>query len=387
MNAIASATRPAYWAPSSDASPGSESASERIREVPPRPLLPDGLRVGNRDEAFPPGLKLGWTPAPAPVAPTNGSPPTPSLERTPAGVRTPPPGVGVPPGVRVPPAVRAPPAPPAPAGVLAAPGAVTRIGTEAFGWVCTYWPVPVTVSFTDLTDVAEAAMGTRARSCLCWEAESTVPTEHEFVPSLEQPKVNLGFWLDGEVARWRTTLLTFPPEDHTLTFHRAEWPRATLASSRRRPTHRYFRAEASARVRASGVAATGELPLSRVTASEAVAEAGGVEAAGESLAAADEPEEEGGGLGLGLGDDAAGVVEAGAVEDGVVLPFGGELLGGEPLEPPEPLGAGVVGLGLALCVAGALGLGEDGPVAASHCLAEAPLTADVWASITGARAA
>lgn len=99
-------------------------------------------------------------------------------------------------------------------------------------------PLPVAVSFTDLTDVAVAAMGTWACSCVCWESEWTVPREQEFVPSLAQPAVNLGFWLDGEVVSLTTTLPTLPLVDQTVTFHRAECPRATLASSRCTLTHR-----------------------------------------------------------------------------------------------------------------------------------------------------
>lgn len=62
---------------------------------------------------------------------------------------------------------------------------------------------------------------------------------HEAVPFLPQPELNLGFWLDGSVVRPRTTLVTFWPVAHTLTFHWAVWPRWTLASSRCRLTHRY----------------------------------------------------------------------------------------------------------------------------------------------------
>lgn len=140
--------------------------------MPPDPGRPDGFSVGNSDDAFPPGLSDGWRPALAPAALTNGSPPTPSVERTPAGVRTPEPGV-------------ARPAPPAPAPAealglaLAVPlafGAVTLIGTAVFGPGLRRVPVLATVSLTDRTDVADAAMCTWACNVFV-EPGLTVPAE------------------------------------------------------------------------------------------------------------------------------------------------------------------------------------------------------------------
>lgn len=39
------------------------------------------------------------------------------------------------------------------------------------------------------------------------------------VPFLLQPKLNTGFWLDGDVVSLSVTLVTLPLVAHTLTFH------------------------------------------------------------------------------------------------------------------------------------------------------------------------
>jgi hypothetical protein len=137
-------------------------------------------------------------------------------------------------------------------------GAVTAIGTDAAGFGLTPVPLPVTVSCTDLTEVAVFATGTCACSCVCCEPESTAPILHEAVPFVPQPKLNAGFWLDGDVESWSLTPLMVPPVAHTLTFHWAVWPRVMLASSLCRPTHSSTGvAEASARVKLSSVAVAG----------------------------------------------------------------------------------------------------------------------------------
>lgn len=58
MKARTRAARPAYWAPMTDASPGRVSATGRVLgEVPPGTEPAPGFTVGNRDEAFPPGVR------------------------------------------------------------------------------------------------------------------------------------------------------------------------------------------------------------------------------------------------------------------------------------------------------------------------------------------
>lgn len=210
-------------------------------------------------------------------------------------------------------------------GEALAAGAVTAIGTDAFGGVGTFCPLPVTVSFTDVTEVAVAAIGTCA--CSCAGCDLAVPTLHEAVPFLPQPELNLGFWLDGSVVRPRTTLVMFWPVAHTLTFHWAVWPRWTLVSSRCSLTHSWAPEEALAAL---------EVPAALVV------------GAGEVVL------------------DPVGVVEG---LDPDVLPDGlVELGGGVVWVEADPLGAGleVLGEGLGLCT----GL---------HCWLVAPLTADVFA--------
>ena len=83
-----------------------------------------------------------------------------------------------------------------------------------------------------------------------------------------QPKLNAGFWLDGDVVSLSVTLSTVPFSAHTLTFHWAFWPRATLASSFCRLTHSSGSGEVavgeSARVKLSSVAVRDSLPPSWV---------------------------------------------------------------------------------------------------------------------------
>ena len=103
--------------------------------------------------------------------------------------------------------------------------------------------------------------------------------EQEFSPSFAlQPKLNTGFWPDDDVVRLSVTLWapTVPFGAHTLTFHWAFWPRATLAWSRCRLTHRPDVEEsvgegvgeaaddASVRVKLSSVAVLDALPRSWV---------------------------------------------------------------------------------------------------------------------------
>jgi hypothetical protein len=218
----------------------------------------DGLSEGNSEEAFPPGLRAD------PLPLRKGRPPTGSADVAPAGAGT----VGTP-GA---PAAAAEDAE-AEVEVEAegvAVGAVTVIGTVALAGVLTPVPPPARVSFTDVTVVAVFAMGTRACSCSGCEPESTVPMVHEAVPSLLQPKLKAGFWLDGDVASSSLTPSTFPPVAHTFTFHWAVWPRCTLVSSFCRLTQSCTwvgdgEGEASVRVKLTSVAVTGALASVWVT--------------------------------------------------------------------------------------------------------------------------
>lgn len=250
--ARARAARPAYCAPITDASAGSASATWRVREL----LSPDtvgrapedGLSLGNREEALPPGFSAD------PLPLRNGSLPTPSCEVTPLGWGT----VVAAPGTA---------AEEVAAELEAdadgdadgdAGGAVTVIGSDAFGYgVLTFVPLAVAVSFTDLTEVADFAICTCALNGMCCVPESTVPMEHEFFPFVAQPELNTGFRLVGAAASVSFTLLTLPPWDHTFTFHWAVWPRATLVSSRCTLTQRDVGLPASVCMTLSSVAVTG----------------------------------------------------------------------------------------------------------------------------------
>lgn len=315
-----------------------------MREVPFGPLAldDDGFSVGKSEDALPPGLSDGCRLVRAPVALRNGSPPTPRLDRTPAGVSTPVPGAAL-----------------CPEPTAAPPAAVTLTGTAAA--LLTFLPLALAVSFTDVTDVSEAGTGTCAPRVVCWEPESTEPREQEFLPSVAQPEVNVGFRPDGDAASVILTLLTLLFVAHTETFHWAAWPRATLASSRCTLTQSSAAFEALARVRESRVAVMGALLLSRVTRAESVALVVGV-ASVEEAAADDESEadaeaeaesvglaESVGVLGLGSADADGDVVVGGVV---VVVVLVGELLDGAGLvgvdeglpgglELPEPDGLGL----------------------------------------------
>lgn len=156
MKATASAPSPAYWAPVTDASAGSVSATGRLRGCPPwfaagGTLPEDGLSVGNSEDAFPPGLRVD----PPPLR--KGSPPAGSVEVAPDGNGT----VVVVPGDVEPGADDDDDADDDDAdGEAGALGAVTAMGTDAFGPELTPVPLPVTVSCTDLTEVAVFATAT-----------------------------------------------------------------------------------------------------------------------------------------------------------------------------------------------------------------------------------
>src|ERR1700677_3102896 len=131
-------------------------------------VLAEGLSVGNSPEAFPPGLRLD------PLPFSDGRVPAGSVEVTPDtsggtdvftggaaedGVAV---GVGVDP----------------PEADFDLAGAVTDTATDAFGAELMSLPVPVAVSVTDLTEVAEVATATCAASWRVSAPASTVPRSH-----------------------------------------------------------------------------------------------------------------------------------------------------------------------------------------------------------------
>jgi hypothetical protein len=156
--------------------------------------LGDGVRVGNRFPALPPGLSEGLMVA----AGTSGRLPTGSGEVV---------GIGV--------AVVA--------GVAGVPGvAVPEIRTvaDAFGSLGSLAALPITVSLTDVT--ADAVTGTfdSASSCRCTDFASIAPRSHDVVPSLlPQPKLNFAAALAGDTCRRTIASGMFPPVVQALTTH------------------------------------------------------------------------------------------------------------------------------------------------------------------------
>lgn len=260
--ARARAARPAYCAPITDASAGSASATWRVRALPWPDRVgrepEDGLSLGNSEDALPPGFSAD------PLPLRNGSLPTPSCEVTPLGWGT----VVATPGT----AAAEVDTLGAAAGEVAAElegdaewdggvdgdvdvdadadgdgdadagGAVTVIALPAFEYRMTKSEsLAVTVSVTDLTEVADFGICTWARNGMGCVPESTVPMGHELVPFVSQPEPNRGFRLVGGAESLSVTLLTLPPWDHTFTSHCAVCPRTTLVLSlcTLTLTHRY----------------------------------------------------------------------------------------------------------------------------------------------------
>jgi len=140
--------------------------------------LGDGLRVGNRFAALPPGLSVG------PVVGTPGSVPT---------------GSGDVAGVTVP-------------EIATVADDVGSLGSLA--------ALPITVSRTDVT--ADAVTGTvdSAWSCRWADFASIAPRSHDAVPSLlPQPKLNVGVTLAGVACSRTIALGTFPPVVQAFTTH------------------------------------------------------------------------------------------------------------------------------------------------------------------------
>jgi hypothetical protein len=172
------------------------SAAWRAFSFNEEPLLElgdgDGLRVGNKPAALPPGL------SDAPVvglfAETAGRLPT---------------GSGDVVGVAV--------------GVVVGPedaAAVMATVTAAFGSVGRLAALPITVSRTDFTVDAVAGTVASASSCRSADFASIAPRSHEAVPSLlPQPKLKSGVRLSGAACRRTVALGTFPPFVQALMTH------------------------------------------------------------------------------------------------------------------------------------------------------------------------
>ena len=167
--ATSRAARPASWAPTTGALSGRAEVSAASRAFTFDALFEfafgDGLRVGNRPEALPPGLSV--VPVVGLVTEMWGRVPTGSGDVDGAGDLTD--------------------ADPAIATLVDAIGSMGRLAA-----------LPITVSRTDFT--VDAVMGTMdsAWSCRSADFASIVPRSHEAVPSLlPQPKLNCGVTLAG----------------------------------------------------------------------------------------------------------------------------------------------------------------------------------------------
>lgn len=329
--------------------------SARLPEAPGGPST-----VGNRPEAFPPGLSS----EPAPLRPavfTNGRSPAESCEPTPSG--------------------------PSPAVVelAAEPGAVTEIATDAAGSLTTSAVLPVAVSWTDFTEVAVEATAICAWSWRTADDASTAPRAHDAVPSwLPQPKLNFGVWPDGAAVSLTVAAETFPPVVQTLTTQEADWPRGMLVCRRSTLTHKLTAAAvASVRVklRVSAVAdpalsvadpapAAEVVEVADVVPAVLLADVAGLpEGVVPELGGSDgEPEPgavpEGSGVGEGLLGDGAG---EGDPEPGEPEPDEPEPDESEGDAEPDGLGEAVLGVGELLGLL-ALGVGV-GVFTCSHCWA------------------
>ncbi len=154
--------------------------------------LDEGLRVGKRLPAFPPGLSVGLVVA----AGTSG--------RLPIGN-----GDVVVIGIAVPVEVAA--------GVTAPE---IRTVADAFGSLGSLAALPITVSLTDVT--AEAVTGTfdSAWSWRCTDFASIAPRSQAVVPSLlPQPKLKFAAALAGVTCRRTIASGMFPPVVQALITH------------------------------------------------------------------------------------------------------------------------------------------------------------------------
>lgn len=162
----------------------------------------DGLSVGNRPPALPPGLSVEPEPFELFEPFKKGRLPTDS-------------------GLEL---VVVPPVPDPPAAA-----ACTAIATVAFGSVLRCAALPVTFNCTDVTEVSVAGTTTCASSSRCADVESISPRSQDPVPSLlPQPKLNTPETIVGVAARRTVASGTFPPSVQALTTQRAVWPRSML---------------------------------------------------------------------------------------------------------------------------------------------------------------
>jgi hypothetical protein len=197
--ATSSAARPASWAPTTGVLSGRAEVSAAWRAFGFSGMPDelgfgdgDGLRVGNKPAALPPGLSVA--PVVGLVTPTAGRLPTGSGEV-----------VGDVVGVVV--------------GSEEA-GLVMVTVVAAFGSFDRLAALPMTVSRTDFTVDAVAGTVASASSCRSADFASIAPRSHEAVPSLlPQPKVNSGVRLSGTACSRTVALGTFPPLVQALITH------------------------------------------------------------------------------------------------------------------------------------------------------------------------
>jgi hypothetical protein len=152
----------------------------------------EGVSVGNRFPALPPGLSVGL----AVGMETPGRLPTGSGDVV---------GIGVSVGVE--------------AGLAATVPEIFTVA-DADGSLGSLAALPITVSLTDLTD--DAVTGTLARtwSCRWTDFASIAPRSQDAVPSLlPQPKLKVGATLDGLALSRTVASGTFPPVVQAVTTH------------------------------------------------------------------------------------------------------------------------------------------------------------------------
>jgi hypothetical protein len=203
--ATSSAARPASWAPTTGAPSGRAEVSAAWRAFAfngePEPELElglgDGLRVGKRPEALPPGLSSA--PVVGLAAATPGRVPTGSGDVLGMGWMT-----------------------------DAVP--FTATVADAFGSLGRLAALPITVSRTDFTADSVAGTIDSAWSCRWADFASIAPRSHDAVPLLlPQPKLNCGVTLDGVACSRMVAFGTFPPLVQAFTTHSAAAPRLLLA--------------------------------------------------------------------------------------------------------------------------------------------------------------
>jgi hypothetical protein len=160
----------------------------------------DGLSVGNRPAALPPGLSTGL------ALGRYGRLPTASGDTSVVAC-----AVGS-------------------AGLVVAElAAVTDVVADTCGSLVRPVVLATAVKRTEVTVVAEAATAIFACSWRLAEFASSAPRSHDALPSwLPQPKLNAGFRLAGAEIRRTVAVGTLPPCAQAVTVHRAVCPRWML---------------------------------------------------------------------------------------------------------------------------------------------------------------